>query len=52
MLRVVVLIILAAIIWIPIGIYEVTAIVQPLAQFFAAFPTNLLFPIVFIIITR
>ncbi|MFU7502815.1 MAG: hypothetical protein ACE1S7_05280 [Candidatus Tisiphia sp.] len=57
MLRVVVLIILAAIIWISISIYvglnpKVTAIVQPLAQFFAAFPTNLLFPIVFIIITR
>ncbi|WP_342278382.1 ABC transporter permease [Candidatus Tisiphia endosymbiont of Myopa tessellatipennis] len=57
MLRVVVLIILAAIIWVPIGIYvglnpKVTAIVQPLAQFFAAFPANLLFPIVFIIITR
>jgi NitT/TauT family transport system permease protein len=56
MWRVVVLIILAAIIWVPIGIYvglnpKLTAFVQPIAQFLAAFPANLLFPVVFIVIT-
>lgn len=57
MLRVVILIIIASLIWVPIGIYiglspQLTAIIQPLAQFLAAFPVNLLFPIVFIIIIK
>jgi NitT/TauT family transport system permease protein len=48
--RVMVLIALASIVWTPIGIYvglrpKLTAIVQPVAQFLAAFPNNLLFPI-------
>ena len=51
MLRVVVLIILASLIWTPIGVYvglrpRLTRIVQPVAQFLAAFPNNLLFPLV------
>src|SRR4051812_3126712 len=51
MLRVVVLIALASLIWTPIGIYvglkpRLTRIVQPVAQFLAAFPNNLLFPLV------
>ncbi len=50
MLRVVVLIALASLIWTPIGIYvglrpRLTRIVQPVAQFFAAFPANILFPL-------
>jgi NitT/TauT family transport system permease protein len=50
MLRVVVLILLASAIWTPIGIYvglrpRLTRIVQPVAQFFAAFPANILFPL-------
>ena len=50
LLRVVVLIILASLIWVPIGIVvglrsTLTAIVQPVAQFLAAFPANLLFPL-------
>ena len=45
-----VLIALASLIWTPIGIYvglrpRLTAIVQPVAQFLAAFPNNLLFPL-------
>jgi NitT/TauT family transport system permease protein len=49
--RVMVLIALASIVWTPIGIYvglrpKLTAIVQPVAQFLAAFPNNLLFPLV------
>jgi NitT/TauT family transport system permease protein len=50
MLRVLVLIAIASAIWTPIGIYvglrpKLTAIVQPVAQFLAAFPANLLFPV-------
>lgn len=50
MLRVFVLIALASLIWTPIGIYvglrpRLTRIVQPVAQFLAAFPANLLFPV-------
>jgi NitT/TauT family transport system permease protein len=50
MIRVFVLIALASVIWTPIGIYvglrpKVAAWVQPVAQFLAAFPANLLFPL-------
>ena len=50
MLRVVVLIALASLVWVPIGIWvglrpRATQIVQPIAQFLAAFPANLLFPL-------
>jgi len=49
--RVTVLIAIASIIWVPIGVWVGTrpsaaVIVQPIAQFLAAFPANLLFPIV------
>jgi NitT/TauT family transport system permease protein len=48
--RIVVLIALATIIWVPIGIWVGTRprfanVVQPIAQFLAAFPANVLFPI-------
>ena len=51
LLRVMVLIFLASVIWTPVGIYvglrpRLTQIVQPVAQFLAAFPNNLLFPLV------
>jgi len=50
LLRVVVLIGLASLLWVPIGVWvglrpRATAIVQPIAQFLAAFPSNLLFPL-------
>jgi len=50
-LRVGVLIALASLIWVPIGIYvglrpRVASVVQPIAQFLAAFPVNLIYPIV------
>jgi NitT/TauT family transport system permease protein len=50
LLRVVILIVLASLIWVPIGIVvglrsTLTAIIQPVAQFLAAFPANLLFPL-------
>jgi NitT/TauT family transport system permease protein len=51
LLRVVVLIALASLLWVPVGIYigmrpRVATIVQPIAQFLSAFPANLLFPFV------
>lgn len=50
MARVFVLIALASLIWVPIGVWvglrpRATQIVQPIAQFLAAFPANLLFPV-------
>jgi NitT/TauT family transport system permease protein len=51
LVRVVVLIAIASLIWVPIGVAvgtrpRVALLVQPVAQFLAAFPANLLFPIV------
>jgi NitT/TauT family transport system permease protein len=50
MVRVLVLIAVASLVWVPIGIYvglrpRLTQIVQPVAQFLAAFPANILFPL-------
>ena len=50
MLRVFILIALASLFWVPIGVWvgmrpRAAQIVQPIAQFMAAFPANLLFPI-------
>ncbi len=55
MLRVIVLMVIAALIWVPIGVWvglrpKATRVVQPIAQFLAAFPANLLFPPVVIAI--
>jgi NitT/TauT family transport system permease protein len=49
MIRVIVLMAIAAVVWVPIGVYiglrpKATRIAQPIAQFLAAFPANLLFP--------
>ena len=51
MLRVAVLIALASLIWVPVGVWvglrpRVASVVQPIAQFLAAFPQNLFFPFV------
>jgi NitT/TauT family transport system permease protein len=48
--RIVVLIALATVIWVPIGVWvgtrpHVANLVQPIAQFLAAFPANVLFPV-------
>ncbi|HEY0106481.1 MAG TPA: ABC transporter permease subunit [Rhizomicrobium sp.] len=57
MLRVVILIALASAIWTPIGVFiglrpHLTRIVQPVAQFLAAFPANLVFPLAVFLIVR
>jgi NitT/TauT family transport system permease protein len=50
LIRVVVLIAIASVIWVPIGIViglrpDLTRVFQPVAQFLAAFPANLFFPL-------
>jgi len=55
MARVALLIALASVIWVPVGVWvglrpRAVAIVQPIAQFLAAFPTNLLYPFVLYVI--
>jgi hypothetical protein len=50
LVRVLVLIAVASVIWVPIGVWVglrpgLARIVQPVAQFLAAFPANLLFPV-------
>jgi NitT/TauT family transport system permease protein len=55
--RVFVLVILASLVWVPVGIWiglrpKLARRVQPLAQFLAAFPANLLFPLVVVFIVH
>jgi len=55
--RVAILVAVASLIWVPIGVAiglrpKLTARVQPVTQFLAAFPANLLFPIAVFLITR
>jgi NitT/TauT family transport system permease protein len=57
LLRVAILIVIATVIWVPIGVAvglrpNVAEKVQPLAQFLAAFPANLLFPVAVYLIVR
>jgi len=57
LLRVVVLIIIATLVWVPIGVHvglrpRLAEKVQPVAQFLAAFPANLLFPLAVYLIVR
>ena len=54
-LRVLVLIALASLIWVPIGVWiglrpKMAQTVQPIAQFLAAFPANLMFPVAVLLI--
>lgn len=56
-IRVMVMILLSSIIWVPIGVWvglspRASQFVQPIAQFLAAFPANLLFPVAAILIVR
>lgn len=56
-LRVVVLIIISSIIWVPVGVWigfrpRVAEVAQPIVQFLAAFPANLLFPVVVALIVH
>ncbi|MGX7006001.1 ABC transporter permease [Caballeronia sp. KNU42] len=55
--RVMVLIALASVIWVPVGVLiglrpALASKIQPLAQFLAAFPANLLFPVFVVVIVK
>jgi NitT/TauT family transport system permease protein len=57
LIRVIVLIAIASVVWVPIGVLiglrpALAEKVQPLAQFLAAFPANLLFPVFVVVIVR
>ena len=57
LLRVAVLIAISSLIWVPLGVLiglrpALAEKIQPLAQFLAAFPANLLFPVFVIVIVR
>jgi NitT/TauT family transport system permease protein len=57
LVRVLVLIALASLIWVPIGVWiglrpKLAEWAQPIAQFLAAFPANLLFPVAVVVIVR
>jgi NitT/TauT family transport system permease protein len=57
MLRVMAMTVLASLIWVPVGVWiglrpRWSAAIQPLAQFLAALPANLLFPIAVVTIVR
>ncbi len=53
--RVIILMIIASLIWVPFGVYvglrpRLAEKIQPLAQFLAAFPANLIFPVAVMVI--
>jgi NitT/TauT family transport system permease protein len=57
MIRVIVLIALASLVWVPIGVWiglrpRLAEKVQPLAQFLAAFPANIIFPVAVVLIVH
>jgi NitT/TauT family transport system permease protein len=57
LIRVVVLIAIASVVWVPVGVLiglrpALAEKFQPLAQFLAAFPANLLFPVFVVVIVR
>ncbi|HET8869744.1 MAG TPA: ABC transporter permease subunit, partial [Aquabacterium sp.] len=57
MLRVSILITLAALVWVPVGVWigmhpHIASKVQAVAQFLAAFPANLMFPVAVLVLVR
>ena len=57
LIRVVVLIALASLVWVPVGVMiglrpRLAQLIQPIAQFLAAFPANLFFPVFAVAIVR
>lgn len=56
-LKVGILIIISSVIWVPIGVWiglkpRVASIIQPIAQFCAAFPANLVYPVIYMLIVK
>jgi len=56
-LRVLVVVVISTLIWVPLGVWiglrpRLAEVVQPIAQFLAAFPMNVLFPVAVILILK
>ena len=56
-LRIVATILISSVVWVPIGVYigrnpRLAKLAQPIIQFLAAFPANLIYPLVVILILR
>lgn len=56
-IRVIVLIVLSSLLWIPVGVWigqrpRIAQRIQPIIQFFAAFPANLFYPLFVIVIVQ
>lgn len=56
-IKVAVLIILSSVVWVPIGVWvglhpKMTQVVQPIVQFLAAFPVNLVYPLIVTVIVH
>lgn len=54
-IKVTILIILASLLWIPLGVYialrpRLASFIQPIIQFLASFPANLIYPLLFMLI--
>lgn len=54
-IKVAILIVICSLIWVPIGVWiglnpRVANVIQPIAQFAAAFPANLVYPVLFMLI--
>jgi NitT/TauT family transport system permease protein len=57
LLRIMVVLLISVVIWVPVGVWigsrpKLTHLVQPIAQFLAAFPINLLFPFAAMLMMR
>ncbi|MBI2792018.1 MAG: ABC transporter permease subunit [Gammaproteobacteria bacterium] len=55
--KIAILVCLCSIFWVPIGVWiglkpKVAAFIQPIAQFFAAFPANLVYPVLYMLILK
>lgn len=55
--KVIILIFLSSLVWVPIGVWiglkpKVANIMQPIAQFLAAFPANLVYPVLYMLIVN
>ncbi len=56
-LRVLIIVLISTIVWVPIGVWiglrpRIAEIIQPIVQFLAAFPMNVLFPVVVLAIVK
>jgi NitT/TauT family transport system permease protein len=56
-IKIAILILLSSFIWVPIGVWiglnpRLSGVIQPILQIFAAFPANLLYPVLFMLIIQ